>query len=304
MKWVKKFFKPRSVYRMAALGIGITLSAYLIKRHSGPALEYFCWKVGYFASNYHKRHRPHLLILVRTTESLANIDNAVYASVPDNKIGLTEKGISQADNIGKKLREYIDKNDDVSFFVSPFERARVTAREIIKYFPTYRYFEDPRLRAQEWGNLAYFQCDEVKRKEVYAERTKVGRFFYRFQSGESGADVYDRISLFFETLYRQMDLQTNEINKKRTFLIVGHGTLLKLILMRYERMSIEDFHKMKNIGNGEAIILKRFPDGRYKVTEHIFPDGTEENSNPALADSTLSIIKNDISCLHKPSSPL
>ncbi len=29
---------------------------------------------------------------------------------------------------------------------------------------------------------------------TFKERNLVGRFFYRFPSGESGADVYDRVS--------------------------------------------------------------------------------------------------------------
>ena len=33
-------------------------------------------------------------------------------------------------------------------------------------------------------------------------RAKFGRFWYRFQNGESGADVYDRVGNFFGTLTR------------------------------------------------------------------------------------------------------
>lgn len=54
-----------------------------------------------------KQNRPHRLILIRHGESLANTDHNVYATMPDNKIPLTEKGIKQARYIGKKLKELI-----------------------------------------------------------------------------------------------------------------------------------------------------------------------------------------------------
>lgn len=38
-----------------------------------------------------------------------------------------------------------------------------------------------------------------------AERLRYGRFFYRFPSGESGADVYDRITILENHLLRDID---------------------------------------------------------------------------------------------------
>ena len=254
------------------VGVGLFLSAYVVKKYHRRALEYVCWKIGYYACNYRKKHRPHTLILVRHAESQANIDPLIYSRVPDNQIGLTERGIQQASELGKKLTKYVKKGDIVTFFVSQFERTRATAREIAKYFPGHKYFEDPRLREQEWGNLQHFQTREDLKTLVATERTKVGRFYYRFPEGESGSDVYDRVSLFFESLYRQMDNYGKEITENRVFIIVSHGTLLRMILMRYERMAIEDYHKMPNLHNTETLILKRYPDGRYLLSEKILPE--------------------------------
>ncbi len=39
------------------------------------------------------------------------------------------------------------------------------------------------------------QDTEGKAREK-AERLRFGRFFYRFPNGESGADVYDRMTIF------------------------------------------------------------------------------------------------------------
>ena len=49
-----------------------------------------------------------------------------------------------------------------------------------------------RARRADFGN---FQDAEGKQKEK-AERLRFGRFFYRFPNGESGADVYDRMTIF------------------------------------------------------------------------------------------------------------
>jgi hypothetical protein len=38
--------------------------------------------------------------------------------------------------------------------------------------------------------------------EAKSERSKFGRFFYRFPSGEAGLDVYSRVSSFIPTLVR------------------------------------------------------------------------------------------------------
>ena len=46
---------------------------------------------------------------------------------------------------------------------------------------------DPRIREQEFGNI---QGDDFM--AFRTEQQKVGRFYYRFPTGESGADVWDR----------------------------------------------------------------------------------------------------------------
>lgn len=47
-------------------------------------------------------------------------------------------------------------------------------------------------REQDFGN---FQDAEGKKREK-ADRLRFGRFYYRFPDGESGADVYDRLTIF------------------------------------------------------------------------------------------------------------
>jgi broad specificity phosphatase PhoE len=64
-------------------------------------------------------------------------------------------------------------------------------------------YEEPRLREQDFGNLqnpsAMAVCQE--------ERERFGSFYYRFPQGESGADVYDRVSGFMETMHRRFTVR-------------------------------------------------------------------------------------------------
>ena len=61
-----------------------------------------------------------------------------------------------------------------------------------------RSTSEPRIREQEFGN---FQ-DSTRMKLYKRERWRFGRFYYRFPEGESGADVFDRVSTFCGSLKR------------------------------------------------------------------------------------------------------
>lgn len=50
-------------------------------------------------------------------------------------------------------------------------------------------------------HLCPAQDGEQKQREK-AERLRFGRFFYRFPHGESGADVYDRMTIFEDHMIR------------------------------------------------------------------------------------------------------
>ena len=75
-----------------------------------------------------------------------------------------------------------------------FSRAKVRKRE------------DPRIREQEWGNY----LTHADQQAAMRDREKVGKFFFRFRNGESGADVYDRVCVFLDNLFK--------VNKARGFL--------------------------------------------------------------------------------------
>ena len=133
--------------------------------------------------------------MIRHGQSAANADTSIYNRVPDYRIPLTELGVEQAKAAGERIRRELDGRK-VSVYVSPYLRAYQTLEALDLGSLTERVIEEPRLREQDWAN---FQISgEIEdQKEL---RNAYGHFFYRFREGESGSDVYDRISSFMETL--------------------------------------------------------------------------------------------------------
>jgi broad specificity phosphatase PhoE len=121
-----------------------------------------------------------------------------------------------------------------------------------------RSLEDPRIREQEWGHLR--SADETH--ALSRERIAYSPFYYRLPDGESGADVYDRVSTFLESLHRDF---TKEDFPDNT-LIVTHGMTLRIFLMRWFHWTVEYFERVKNPGNAEVVVMERDNQGQYEVT--------------------------------------
>jgi broad specificity phosphatase PhoE len=126
------------------------------------------------------------------------LPSATAAQVP-----LTAAGWRQALAAGEALRALVDADPSPArlfFYTSPYARSRQTFEGIAQAFDADTEIlgvqEEVQLREQDFGN---FQDAEGKRREK-AERLRYGRFFYRFPNGESGADVYDRMTLFEDHL--------------------------------------------------------------------------------------------------------
>ena len=101
--------------------------------------------------------------------------------------------------------------------------------------------EEPRLREQDWGN--WQDRDDVRLQKAY--RDAYGHFFYRFAQGESGADVYDRVGGFLESLYRSFEAPDHPPN----VLLVTHGLAMRLFCMRWFHWTVAEFESLSNPGN-------------------------------------------------------
>lgn len=250
-----------------ATGILAIFSSYIyVKFVHMWVLSRISMKLNTYSSYYKKCFRPKRIILIRHGESEGNIDKTLYAKIPDNKIGLTQEGINQAKEAALKMVKLLEKDNKVKFFVSPYKRTKQTYHEINNVFQANElkcdYVEEPSIREQEWGN---FQDEDYDKMQV--ERHSVGRFYYRFKTGESGADAYDRASRFLDTLFRNMDNYKRD--KYDAYVIVSHGLFIRLFLMRFYRLSVEQFENFRNLHNCEFISLVKDSDFKYVIEEEV-----------------------------------
>ena len=114
--------------------------------------------------------------------------------------------------------------------------------------------EGHQLREQDFGN---FQDFEGKRREK-AERLRFGRFWYRFPNGESGADVYDRMTLFEDHLIR--DINAGRFCEDTNLILITHGLTLRIFLMRWFHWSVTQMLCVYNPKNGVPLTLERIDD--------------------------------------------
>ncbi|MGI5357889.1 histidine phosphatase family protein [Streptomyces sp. CA-252508] len=200
--------------------------------------------------------RPRRIVLVRHGESEGNADDTVYEREPDHALRLTERGRRQAEETGERLRALFG-DEPVSVYISPYRRTHETY-ELFRLDPAQvRVREEPRLREQDWGN--WQDRNDVRLQKAY--RDAYGHFFYRFAQGESGADVYDRVGAFLESLHRSFEAPDHPPN----VLLVTHGLTMRLFCMRWFHWTVAEFESLTNPRNGETRMLVLGEDGRYAL---------------------------------------
>ncbi|KAI9343036.1 histidine phosphatase superfamily [Zopfochytrium polystomum] len=203
---------------------------------------------------------PNFIVLMRHGESQLAQEEDLPSRIPDHQIPLTAVGRLQAREAGQKLRRLLELQsetlgvnllDNIWFHVSPYKRARETFEGVLETLKprAFRLWEEPRLREQDFGN---FQTVDGIR-QAKAERHRFGHFYYRFPHGESGADVYDRMSSYLETLHRQF----RRPDFPRVIVLVGHGITSRLFLMRWFHWNVDVFESLENLNNCEIVLMKR-----------------------------------------------
>ncbi|XP_042518236.1 phosphoglycerate mutase-like protein AT74 [Macadamia integrifolia] len=219
---------------------------------------------------------PKRIILVRHGESQGNLDDTAYTTTPDNQIALTPHGIDQAHLVGQRIRRLLSDDDrshnwKAYFYVSPYHRTRSTLSEIGKSFPRNRILgvrEECRIREQDFGN---FQVEE-RMKAIKHTRERFGRFFFRFPDGESAADVFDRLSSFMESLWRDIDMKRldhhHKLGDEINLIIVSHGLTIRVFLMKWFKWTVEQFEHLNNPGNCEFRVIQLGSGGDYSLAIH------------------------------------
>lgn len=208
--------------------------------------------------------KPQRIILVRHGHSQGNADKSQYKTVPDYALNLTPGGIEQARQAGKEIKNIIG-SERVYVYLSPYYRTRQTYQYIQESIAAnvVKAIEDPRIREQDWGHLRHPDVNE----EIIKERDNFSTFYYRIPDGESGADVYDRVSTFLETLYRDFDKP--DYPENILIVIVTHGMTMRLFLMRWFHWTVEEFENLRNPHNGQIVVMQQKPDKRYTLLSEL-----------------------------------
>ena len=193
---------------------------------------------------------PMRLILIRHGESVGNVDESAFCRIPDHAMDLTGVGVQQAKDAGGRLRELLGSRA-VDVFVSPYRRTWQTLEHLDLGPRVRRIREEPRLREQDWGNLQ----DLASQQRQKRERDEFGHFFYRLASGESGADVYDRLTGFLTGLTSPWADDAEEHG--RTVLLVTHGLAMRLTCMALMGWTVAQFEALSNPANGDYRVLTR-----------------------------------------------
>ncbi|KAG2695461.1 hypothetical protein I3760_07G013400 [Carya illinoinensis] len=224
---------------------------------------------------------PKRIILMRHGESAGNLDTSAYTTIPDHQIPLTSVGLTQAHRAGANLRDLISGSSSshwrVYFYVSPYARTRSTLREIGRSFSKRRVIgvrEECRVREQDFGN---FQVEE-RMKMIKETRERFGRFFYRFPEGESAADVFDRVSSFLESLWRDIDMNRlhHDPSHDLNLIIISHGLTSRVFLMKWFKWTVDQFERLNNLGNCGFRVLELGSGGEYSLAIHHTEDELRE----------------------------
>lgn len=224
-----------------------------------------------------QRGRPRRLIFIRHGQSEANVDRDLTKMVPDHDLHLTDAGRGQALEAGKRLHTIVG-DGTVKYLISPYVRTCETANGILWGLNDKRPPEaarknmryDVRIREIEYGNY-----DREDMQDLHAEKSTFGAFYYRFPEGESPADCYDRASIFLETLYRMW-----EDNSYENYVVVSHGLMILVMVMRLLRVPVEEFENLASLDNCEFVVLERHgQDPKFHIAYTWKGEGAEKDTS-------------------------
>lgn len=187
-----------------------------------------------------------IVYLVRHGQSEANLDREVYLRTFDHNIALTAKGKYQAKRAGERLRKKLKDFSGVTFFHSPYLRAKQTFKEIYEKVSeiniSINIYETPLVREQEWK--LFDSISDSNRK--INEMSHFGEFWYRFKSAESMADVYARATTFLNQLLVMRD--KGFVHESDAICIVSHALFIKTFIGTSRMMPVKEISDI-HIGN-------------------------------------------------------
>lgn len=189
-----------------------------------------------------------MIHLIRHGQSVTNVTHK-KPEIDDYSVPLTDEGKAQALNLG---RLYKGKLNDYTIICSPFVRTVQTLELIIRgsQCKNIKYKCDPLLRevdhdywVPEWQHL----CNNTE------------NWFFKRYGCESPADALIRAKLLW-----------NDYEKHNNLLIVGHGMMIRLMIMALLDVDHQTFENFKNPKNCQNIVIYKT---RFKESYSLYNNG-------------------------------
>ena len=189
------------------------------------------------------------IITVQHTQSVHHT-NGMVGSWTD--WDLTEFGKSQADNIGRNLKEELaDKK--VIMYSSDLKRAKQTADEIAKYLGVEPILKQE-LRERNLGKCCGKSVQWLRENIESDEITVDDRLF---SDGESRREAWNRLKPFYDEV---MESDAENI------IIVSHGDLLSLWNAMYLGLDVESYYRVDIHGPAGGVShMTVGDDGKHRV---------------------------------------
>lgn len=180
------------------------------------------------------------VFIIRHGESEEDIGPELKGRTKDPEIGLTPRGVEQAQETAEGIKKDLVDFDNITFYVSPYKRTQQTADIIMDVLKDDRVkmIIEPSLRGLNWGDIT---PENLKRIEQ--ERYRVGVLHYNFPGGDKSPEYVNSIYDFVYKIIKEKHLNNN---KKECVIIIGHGFSLRIIVKAFTEMTDEDFKWIKN----------------------------------------------------------
>lgn len=167
------------------------------------------------------------IITVQHTQSVHH-NNGMVGSWTD--WDLTELGRTQADRIGRKLKEEL-AGKAVVLYSSDLKRARQTAEAIARHLGAEPVFRRE-LRERNLGRCCGKSVRWLRENMEGPEKTVDDRLF---SDGESRRDAWDRLRSFYEEV---------TAGNAETVIIVSHGDLLSMWNAMFIGLPVESYYEV------------------------------------------------------------
>lgn len=217
------------------------------------------------------------IILARHGQSTHNAGRLEAAKTPEKDIPLTDLGIAQARELGKRIGShyltggYHPLAKGALVYVSPYKRAwdtlinalqaagemaigKEAERPILDKEP----WEDPRLRELDHG---YRSVEEIE--AMMDLRDVHGKFFFRFPDGQCPADLYSECAAFIRDMFEDA-----EAEKKERALIVSHSIRIRTFIMRFFRLPSGVYDTLKSPDNCKPIVIAREGSNEWSIRDN------------------------------------